>query len=129
MGTLRVGFSAALDPAKVKVVPGDANRDGREDVFLLIGRGGRAVVERLQGQLYGGFKRVPVWAAPRSAGIAVEKTRLGAADMDFDGMTDLVLFGRHERGTRIQVLKTRYSTMKAGPSEVEPFDWRSVRPY
>jgi len=49
--------------------------------------------------------------------------------MDFDGMTDLVLFGRHPRGTRIQVLKTRYSTMKAGPSEVEPFDWRSVRPY
>jgi hypothetical protein len=129
MGSLRVGFGAALDPAKVKVVPGDANRDGREDVLLLIGRGGRAVVERLQGQSYGGFKRVPVWAAPRSAGIAVEKTRLGAADMDFDGMTDLVLFSRHPRGTRIQVLKTRYSTMKAGPSEVEPFDWRSVRPY
>jgi hypothetical protein len=129
MGALRVGFSGALDPARVRTVTGDANRDGREDVLLLVGRGGTAVVERLQGQSYGGFKRVPVWVAPRSAGIAVEETRLGAADIDYDGMTDLGLFSRHPRGTQIRVLKTRYSTMKVGPREVEPFDWRSVRPY
>jgi hypothetical protein len=129
MAALRVGFSAALDPDKVKTVAGDANRDGRENVLVLIGRGGSAAVERLQGQLYGGFKRVRVWVAPRSADIAVEKTRLGAADLDYDGMTDLVLFSRHPNGTLIRVLKTRYSTMKAGPREVEPFDWRSVRPY
>jgi hypothetical protein len=129
MGPLRIGFSAALDPSRVRTVSGDANRDGREDVLMLVGRGASAAVERLQGQLYGGFKRVPVWVAPRAAGIEVEKTRLGAADLDYDGMTDLVLFGRDPRGTQIRVLKTRYATMKAGPRTVEPFDWRSVRPY
>ena len=130
MGGLRVGFaSAALDPLKVKTIPGDANRDGREDVLMLVGSGGRAAVVRLQGQLFGKFKRVPVWVAPRAAPIAVEKTRLGAADVDYDGMTDLVLFSRHPRGTRILVLKARYDTLKSGPGQVEPFDWVSVRPY
>jgi len=130
MTGLRVGYEdASLDPAKVKTIPGDANRDGREDLLMLIRSGGLARVERLQGQLYGGFKRVPVWIAPRTAPIAVEKTRLGAADVDYDGMTDLVLFSRHEAGTRIRVLKTRYDTMKSGTDRVEPFDWRSLRPY
>jgi hypothetical protein len=129
MSPLRVGWSASLDPTRVRTVTGDANRDGRDDVLMLVDRGRSAAVERLQGQLYGGFKHVPVWVAPRSAGIVVQRTRLGAADLDFDGMTDLVLFGPHERGTSIRVLKTRYATMKAGPREVEPFEWRSVRPY
>jgi len=130
MTGLKVGFEdATLDPAKVKTIPGDANRDGREDVFMLIRSNGLARVERLQGQLYGKFKRVPVWTAPRSAPIAVEKTRLGAADMDYDGMTDLVLFTRHPQGTHIRILKTRYGAMKSGPARVEPFEWRGLRPY
>jgi hypothetical protein len=49
--------------------------------------------------------------------------------VDYDGMTDLVLFSRHEAGTSIRVLKTRYDTIKSGPERVEPFDWRSLRPY
>jgi hypothetical protein len=73
--------------------------------------------------------RIPVWTAPRSAPIAVEKTRLGAADVDYDGMTDLVLFTRDPGGTRMRVLKTRYDTMKSGANRVEAFDWRSLRPY
>ncbi len=65
---------------------------------------GRASVLRLQGQALGAFKRVPMWTAPRSDRVAVEKTRLGAADVDNDGMTDLVLFSRDPSGTRIRVL-------------------------
>lgn len=130
MTGLNVAFEdSTLDPVKVKTIPADANRDGREDLLMLIRSGGLARVERLQGQLYGKFKRVAVWTAPRSAPIAVEKTRLGAADVDYDGLTDLVLFTRDPGGTRIRVLKTRYDTMKSGPVQVEAFDWRSVRPY
>ena len=67
MGVYKVRWGdRSLDPAKVRMTVGDANRDGRDDVMLLIGGGGRAVVERLQGGKLGGFKRVKVWTAPSS---------------------------------------------------------------
>ena len=116
--------------AKVKMIAADANRDGREDVLMLIGGGGRAKVERLQGQTAGGFKRVKVWTAPKSDPIPVEKTRLGAADIDYDGRTDLVLYSRaRQRSTRIRVLKTRYDKMLQGPDWKVGLDWSDVRPY
>jgi hypothetical protein len=130
MNALNVGFELpGLDPAKVKTIPADADRDGREDVLMLVGSGGQARVERLQGQALGDFARVPLWTAPRSDSIPVEKSRLGAADVDYDGMTDLVIFSRHPNGTRIRVLKSRYGTMRPGPDTVEPIEWTSLRPY
>jgi hypothetical protein len=106
----------------------DANRDGREDVLMLIG-GGRATVERLQGQLKGGFKRVRVWTAPTSDPIPVRRTRLGAADVDYDGITDLVLYSKDGGKTRIRVLKTRYDRMAQGPDWKVSMPWEDIRPY
>ena len=130
MGALKDRFvSPGMNPAKVKMVAGDANRDGREDLLMLIGGGGRARVERLQGQALGGMKRVPVWTAPRSANIAVEKTRVGAADVDYDGLTDLVLYIKRGSGTRIRVLKTRYDDMRPGKDIQRKVVWANIRPY
>jgi len=129
MGNLRSTYASALDPAKVKMVPGDANRDGREDLLVLTARQGRARVDRLQGQALGAFKQVPVWVAPRADRVATEKTRLGAADVDYDGMTDLVLFSRDPAGTRIRVLLSAYDTMRPNLDLVEGLDWLSLRPY
>lgn len=129
MTPLRLVFETSLDPAKVRMVTGDANRDGREDLLLLTASGGRAHVDRLQGQNHGAFKRVPLWTAPPTDPVPVEKVRLGAADVDYDGMTDLVLFVRHPDGTRIRVLKARYDTLRAGFDIVEPLDWTGLRPY
>jgi hypothetical protein len=129
MGTLRSTYEVSLDPAKVKMVPGDVNRDGREDLFLLTAASGRARVERLQGQARGAFKRVALWTAPRSDRVATEKTRLGAADVDNDGMTDLVLFARHPDGTRLRVLRAGYQTLRPSIDLVERLDWLSLRPY
>lgn len=129
MGNLRSTYASALDPAKVKMVPGDANRDGREDLLVLTARQGRARVDRLQGQALGAFKQVPLWVAPRADRVATEKTRLGAADVDYDGMTDLVLFSRHPSGTRIRVLLSAYDTMRPSLDLVEGLDWLSLRPY
>lgn len=128
-----VGFKLAwqttLAPSTLKSVPADANRDGREDVLLLIGAKGRARVERLTGMPSGKFKRVLIWTAPRSARIRVPSTRIGATDADHDGRTDLVLFGKHRDGTRIRLLKTRYDSMATSLDIVEPIDYADVRPY
>jgi hypothetical protein len=129
MSPLRLVYETDLDAANVKTVTGDANRDGREDVLLLSISGGRAHLDRLQGQNLGAFKRVPLWTAPRTDPVAVQKTRLGAADVDYDGMTDLVLFTRDPDGTRIRVLRARYDGVRAGFDVVEPLDWSTVRPY
>ena len=129
MTALRVVYESDVDAAKVKTVTADANRDGREDVLLLTVSGGRAHLDRLQGQNLGAFKRVSLWTAPRTDPVPVEKTRLGAADVDYDGMTDLVLFTRDPDGTRIRVLKVRYDGARPGFDLVEPIDWGSLRPY
>ncbi len=130
MGPIRTRFeSRQLDAAKVRMAVGDANRDGRDDVVMLIGGGGRARVERLQGALLGGFKRVAVWTAPKSDPIPVQKTRLGVSDVDYDGRSDLVLYIEHGKGTRIRVLKTRYDSMAHGPDWQTGIVWSSMRPY
>ncbi len=130
MGPIKTRFeSAALAAAKVKMTTGDANRDGREDVIMLIGGNGRARVERLQGALLGGFKRVPMWVAPTSDPVPVRKTRLGRSDVDFDGRTDVVLFSERGSGSRIRVLKARYDQMVEGPDWQAGIPWNSLRPY
>jgi hypothetical protein len=130
MGPIKTRFeSTALKAAQVKTAVGDANRDGREDVLMLIGGGGRARVERLQGALLGGFKRVRIWVAPKSDPIPVRKSRLGTADIDYDGRTDLVIYSERNGGTRIRVLKTRYDRMVEGPDWQAGIPWNSIRPY
>jgi hypothetical protein len=130
MGAIKTGFeSGALNAAKVRMTTGDANRDGREDVIMLIGGSGRARVERLQGALLGGFKRVPIWIAPKSDPIPVRMTRLGTGDIDYDGRTDIVLFSERGSGTRIRVLKMRYDQVAEGPDWQADIPWSSVRPY
>lgn len=130
MNGLKTRFeSGSLNASKVRMTAADANRDGREDLLMLIGGGGRAKIERLQGQSLGGFKRVKLWTAPKSSPIPVEKTRLGIGDVDYDGRTDLILYIDRNGGTRMRVLKTRYDRMLIAQEWQEPFDWKDVRPY
>jgi hypothetical protein len=118
-----------LDSAKVKMTVADANRDGRDDLLLVVGGAGRAKVERLQGQKRGGFKQVRIWTAPKDDPIPVRNTRLGSADIDYDGRDDLVLYSDSGSNTRIRVLKTRYDRMVQGPDWKFGVPWDDVRPY
>jgi hypothetical protein len=129
MGTYKMRWEdKTLTPSKVKMTVGDPNRDGRDDVMMLVGGGGRAVVERLQGQKLGGFKRVKIWTAPTSDPIPVQKTRLGAADIDYDGRSDFVLYSERGAGTRIRVLKSRYDKVIQGPAWKIGIPWAQIRP-
>jgi Stage II sporulation protein len=130
MGTYKARWEdTTLVPAKVKMTVGDADRDGRDDVMMLVGGGGQAVLERLQGRKLGGLKRVRVWTAPKSDPIPVAKTRLGAADIDYDGREDYILFSQRGTGTRIRILKARYDKAKPGPDWRIGTAWADIRPY
>ena len=129
MGTYKLRWEDdALIPSKAKMAVGDANRDGRDDVMLLAGGSGRAVVERLQGAKLGGLKPVRLWTAPSSDPIPVEKTRLGSADIDYDGREDWVLLTKRGSGTRIRILKSRYDKVVQGPDWKVYIPWTEVRP-
>ena len=120
---------SSLKAAKVRMTVTDANRDGRDDVFMVVGGSGNAKVERLQGQKAGGFFRMRIWTAPRTDPVPVGKTRLGTADIDYDGRGDLIFYSATDNGTRIRTLKARYTSMKQGPDWRIGADWTDVRPY
>ncbi len=130
MGAIKTRFeSRSLKASKVKMTIGDANRDGREDVIMLIG-GSRARIERLQGSSGGGFKRVSLWVAPKSDPVPVKRTRLGATDIDYDGRTDLLLYSyRTEKNSRMRTLKARYDRMLQGPNIKVSIPWSAIYPY
>lgn len=120
----------SLEAGRTLVVPGDVNRDGRDDLFLVTRPSGPGRIDRLQGSNSGNLRRVRMWRAPKSDPIPVGRTQLGAADVDHDGRTDLVLFSRDGSGTRIRVLRARYTRFIAGPDLREPaLDQTRLTPY
>lgn len=132
LGPLLKRFQSSwIKSAKTKMVLGDANRDGRDDLLMITkGANGPTRVERLQGKGLGGLRRVRLWSAPSSDPILIGRTRLGATDLDNDGRTDLVLFSRKGDGTRMRVLRLRYTTVVKGPDRMlSSVDFADVTPY
>jgi hypothetical protein len=131
LGQLKTRFSEpSLRPTRVRVVPGDADRDGREDVFLVVRNGGPGRVDRLKGRPAGALVRSRLWKAPKSDPIDIRRTRLGVADVDYDGLSDLLLFTKDGDGTRIRVLRSRYTSMEKAPVITAPSaSWQGLLPY
>jgi len=128
---LRTRFTdTSLKPNRARFVPGDADRDGREDLFLVTRDGNPGRVERLSGRPGGALVRSSLWRAPKSDPLVIRDIRLGVADVDFDGHSDLLLYTKDGRGTRIRVLASRYTSMFKAPSIAAPAaDWEGLRPY
>jgi hypothetical protein len=133
LGELKTRFADdTLRPSRARLVPGDADRDGREDLFLVTraGSSSRARVHLLKGRPAGALVRSLLWVAPKDDPLDIRTTRLGVADVDYDGMTDLLLFEKVDAGTRIRVLRSRYGSMEKAPGISEPsMDWEGLRPY
>ena len=128
---LRTRFTdTSLQPTRTRIVPGDADRDGREDLFLVTREGNPGRVERLSGRPGGALVRTRLWTARKADPLVIREIRLGVADIDYDGHTDLLLFTKDGDGTRIRVLESRYSSMQQVPSIRAPsIDWGDLRPY
>ena len=131
LGNLKTRFlSTAFNSSETRMVAGDANRDGREDLLMLVGIGSRTKVQRLEGKPSGALGYVKFWKAPKNDPVPVGNTHIGGADVDADGRIDLVLFTKDGSGTRMRVLKTRYTTMVAGSdSDLNGLVWADTRPY
>jgi hypothetical protein len=131
MTTLKTRYETrAVKASKIKTVLGDANRDGRQDVVMLTGGNGPAKVDNLQSLNNGLFKKVRIWTAPKSDPIGVKTTRMGTADVNYNGMSDLVLYSKRANGNaRIRVLKMGYNRMYQGPNWNIGQRWSSVYPY
>jgi hypothetical protein len=131
LGELKVRFTdASLRSGRTLIVPADADRDGREDLFLVSREGNPGRVDRLTGRPGGALVRVHLWTAPPSDPIVIRDTRLGSADVDYDGRMDLLLFTKDGDGTRIRVMQSGYTSMKKLPGLTAPnVAWEDLRPY
>jgi hypothetical protein len=127
---LRTRFTdTSLKPSRVRIVPGDADRDGREDLFLVTRDGNPGRVDRLSGRPGGALVRSRLWRAPKSDPFIIRDIRLGVADVDVDGHSDLLVYTKDGRGTRIRVLESRYTSMSPALSIRTPIAWEGLRPY
>jgi hypothetical protein len=113
---------------------GDLTRDGRDEIVLVIDTGERTRIELLRPLKHATapYLREVAWTGDR---LPLDQVRLSTSDVDYDGITDLVVF-RDRGGTAIEVQtfvtppNGRYGTMAPGPSIVdESVGWGTVRPY
>lgn len=123
----------------VKVAVGDATRDGRDDVLLLIDAGNRTRIDILRAPPgRKGFTRLEAWRSTTDGQLPFGKLKIATSDVDYDGLVDLVVFrDRGADGTEILTWVT--PTPKAcscGYGRLTPWDdltsaveWTGLRPY
>lgn len=110
---------------------GDLDRDGRDDLFLAFGQPGAAARLAVFEQTPKGVVRRSVWHAPEGDLVSIDQLRLALADVDFDGIADVVLY-RNEGtdGTRIQVLRAGYRKVRPYAALMDAtLDWTTAVPY
>jgi hypothetical protein len=136
LGPLRERYLAAdLRAGAVHQVIGDANRDGRDDVWLVIGGPQRGRVDLLRSTTGNRpFTRLGrVWVSKQR--MPASRLRVAAADIDFNGFGDLVLYQDMEQegatsGVRRITLRAGYGSLTQDDMvEDASLDWSRTRPF
>jgi hypothetical protein len=118
-----VGFATSA------AVMGDFNRDGKDDLAIAFSPADGSThidVVRLNRKH---VKRYALWNRP--SGYPVTQLRLASADVDLDGMSDLVLFrGLGKNGTQIVLLHAGYTAFTATMAVRDPkLNWKYAKPF
>lgn len=121
-----------LTMAKTLVAIGDVNRDGRDDIFVAYPQPGGTRVDILRAKASGiGFVRATAWTSTKANAMPFGKVKIASADVNYDGMSDLVLFvDGGAKGTTLATLRANYGTLTLGSTVVDPtLDWSTADPY
>jgi hypothetical protein len=136
LGELRERYLATdLRTGSVLQVIGDANRDGRDDVWLVIGWPRRGKVELLRSTTGNQpFTMVgKVWSTDQPMPAA--RLRVAAADVDYNGFADVILYQDMEQegavsGIRRITLRAGYNSLSLDETvEDATLDWTRTRPF
>ena len=123
-----------LAAGKMLEVLGDANRDGLNDLWLVIG-GDPAEHSQTHIDLLiatkgsKAFSRSTAWSATVADPLPVGKLKVASADVNADGFGDIVLLEQTDTGMRIETLVASYRTLKPDVSASDGHDWAAVTPY
>lgn len=119
----------------VKHAVGDLDRNGREDVILVVDKPGRTRIEFLRAKANSGYARTIAWKTALGDKLPFDKLKLSTSDVDYDGLIDVVLYrDRGASGTEIIAFQTgkkaRYGVLSPGLDIVDAgADWNTLRPY
>ncbi|MEO7118958.1 MAG: SpoIID/LytB domain-containing protein [Candidatus Limnocylindrales bacterium] len=120
-----------LRAATTRTVVGDYNRDGRDDLWVITPSGLNTAVSVLRAEKTSVFSMVPRWTSTDADGVVFGSLRVGSADVNFDGLGDLVFYlERGLVGTRLVTLRGLYAQMMLGPVlDDATLDWNKTSPY
>ncbi|MFN8622348.1 MAG: FG-GAP-like repeat-containing protein [Chloroflexota bacterium] len=120
----------------VRHVVADATRDGRDDVIALVDGAHRTHIDILRAPASGRkLQPIVAWRSPLDQKLPFAKLKVSTADVDDDGLWDLVVYrDLGAGGVEIGSFRTRstdpYGTLTPGPSVTDPdVDWGALRPY
>ncbi len=108
---------------------GDFNRDGRDDIAIAyMPTDGSTHIDVIR-MARKHVKRFLLWNRP--SGYPATQLRLASADVDLDGMSDLVMYrGLGKNGTQIVLLHADYTAFTAVTAVTDPtLDWTTARPF
>ena len=114
-------------PDRFRVSVGDFDADGVDDLALVTEQDGTGVLVEVARGGDGGFTSPQRWT---TLDAVLDDLKLGTADMDGDGRSDLVAMARGEQGVDVRVLRSLGDAFDSGEtwSEQPEWSWEGTRP-
>ncbi len=135
LGALKTRLDAPdLRAPTIRTVVGDINRDGRDDLWVAYPNGTDATagtrIDALRTTNVA-FTRSTFWKSTAADPLPFGKVRMAAADLNFDGMSDVLLYrDRGPEGTTLITLRTGYTSLRqVGTLDDPTLDWSAAQPY
>ena len=114
-------------PDRFRVSVGDFDADGVDDLALVTEQDGSGVLVEVARGGDGGLTSPQPWV---TLDAVLDDLKLGTADMDGDGRSDLVAMGRGEQGVDVRVLRSLGDAFDSAEtwSEQPEWSWDGTRP-
>lgn len=110
---------------------GDSNRDGFDDLFVVFtSAAGPTQIDAIRGNGRR-VSRTQLWAASSADPMPLARLKLTSADINFDGLEDIVLLrNRGADGTALVVLRGGYKKLNTLSTFTDAtLNWSTARPY